>query len=243
MYRKCSGNFFKLNKVSMRIIKIVIISFFVFSSCFVQAQIGIGFSGEYGRLMERKPVEHVSITDNLVRGVSLNVFYDINYRFQIVSGLKLNQSRLNFRDESPTSSCEQLHGEIDYSSTYVHIDRSFTNLELPLSIRIRLFGDQNHIYLKPSFGVGLNVVNKTNFDVYFCQDLAVNDRIRERSDGMVLRSGCYVGYETKVLSKVKGFFELGGDVWLTNQFSGLLLNYRDDITPVNFSIRCGLRLI
>lgn len=178
--------------------------------------------------------------------LAATVFYDLNARIQLQSGVRFGWYRISETDFSPSFACDQDGtGGVNIKNSFFQIDYDLLYLGIPLESRIKLFGEENHFYGVAGVELLLNISSDGEVSLYECGEnprVLDNPIFTANSWGLDLRLG--TGYEFK-LNKVKFYIEPQAELWLTKVFEKrptlISADAINNSRLLSFAITAGLR--
>ncbi len=129
-----------------------------------------------------------------------NVYYDINNRLQLRSGVGLHSINNSNRDYSITLDCDFDGQRADLYNSFVEYNLESLYLGIPLETKLKVAGGANHLYWKFGVELLLRISTTEEAQLHECGintlELDENSLYEPRKNLVLLQTG--FGYEWKV---------------------------------------------
>ncbi len=179
----------------------------VFLLCQNNKSFGIGIQNDFNRIIfidknNTEPTNTYSV------GLEFPIYFDLNDKFQILTGLAINYKKLEFSDFSLIFGCD-ITPElmIDSRNSFLESEVESLFLGIPLQTRYKVTGEENHLYTRFGLDILINLITNYNHILFECRQRegARNAEYELRNFIWNLELG--LGYEFKVSKKTKAFIE------------------------------------
>lgn len=149
---------------------------------------------------------------NLVLGYNFHfsIFYDVNNSYMISSGLGISKLAMELIDSSPSFLCDLSNGLLaEPERSFFAFRHSAYYLSIPLRNRIKVIGEENHLYL--DFGIISSFFFTKKSDSYLHEcgrnRISVTNNNKFSPKKFLINLDIGVGYEFRVNSKLKAYIE------------------------------------
>ncbi len=169
-----------------------------------------------------------------------NIYYAINERHQIYTGIHVNQINLDFINYSMLLNCDfnSSHGN-DYLNSYMRHTQELYYVTIPLRNKFKLNEQDNHLYIQSGFDFLYLSSSKIESYITECgQHEQALSQAQISPISFILLPNVGVGYEFKVYKNIKSFIEFKGEVALTDLFHEF---NTINIPYYNFGISTGIK--
>ncbi len=151
-----------------------------------------------------------------------NVYFDLNSKFQLITGLSYSQYQINQIDYSPILACDLTSTfSVDPFNSYFKENYNTGYLGIPLEVRWKIVGEANHLFLQFGFEGLIKVALNESLSLVECNganEVVAEDNFLKELNNFLLLSKLGIGYEFQLSKKMKLFFEPNVEYSLTKFF-------------------------
>ena len=141
--------------------------------------------------------------------LGLDLFYDIHERIQLVTGMNYNFTQVNQIDYSLNFACDFNGIEVDHFNTWSADEFKIHSLGIPLGVRFKLIGQENHLYLKTGLEAIFKIGTSSKSVIWECGTNPIeieNSSVTQLQNSLLKVQGG-LGFEIRVSKKMKIYFE------------------------------------